>query len=456
MRIEKVEARHTGVNSVTDCSSPASRANKALSTSELSVLTVSRLEFAGVCDKTRCHTGYFEYVLDDHGHILVRWDPSLADQPFTVSCSRKLELPIDTFNPSPRVMNRLVSRIVGPYVYTYNKSSSTVTVTPRRDLDGIGFILKNGKLCEVPINEAIRFRLHDGNGGPRLQKGVKLIEMQVSDEVVAVRASNNIMYLYKPGIKPRKRWVKWRETVGFLKPGAVRFPKDMRDWALGVSTQAKPAQRRGLEFINPWTDLNSYYGKEDNKTAFASTITIGVLFGDGRTIRIWDTGLPPDWHRGFITPDHGNFLGEKIAQAGSTWIIYGHERDGMPGLYSRMYDYEIFGACIGMQHAFANQSIAADRGKMVHDLGEAVREIPLAGWNKIAFPRLGGSAVITDRMSIHCCGEGDDAREIRIEGKNAHGRVGYYFKKINDSWWRFKATPDQCLHGQIIDVGVDR
>ncbi|HXW53991.1 MAG TPA: hypothetical protein VEL47_07790, partial [Myxococcota bacterium] len=231
------------------------------------------------------------------------------------------------------------------------------------------------------------------------------------------------------------------------------LPASIRDWALGVSAHAKPPQRRGLDFINPWTDLNSYYGDDANKIAFASTITLGALLEDGRVIRIWDTGLPPDLHRGFITPDHGNFLGEKIAQAGSTWLLFGYEKDGTPGLYYRMYDYEMCGACIGMQHSFDETLVQDYVASRVHDPGEAVRKIPVAGWEKIDFPKLIGRAVITDRMSIHSCGEGNE-REIRLEGKNPHGSVGYYYKLLSDNSWRFKATSDENVKGSIIRVGT--
>lgn len=47
-------------------------------------------------------------------------------------------------------------------------------------------------------------------------------------------------------------------------------------------------------------------------------------------------------------------------------------------------------------------------------------------------------AQITKNISIVQMGEGNDAREIRIEGWNVNGVKGYYYKMVDDNDWQFK------------------
>ncbi len=418
-----------------------------------SYLQPSKLSFENINDKKNVHTGYFQYRVGEDGRIYCRWDPVLAKEPFRVSCSNRLELPMRAFDAKPWMLQSLLSRIVGPYKFKYEAATSTVLVTPRKDLDKIGFILKRGKLVEVPLEKAVQWHLHDRSGGPKLPSGVTIEEIQVANEAIFARGSDNIMYFYSPGVKRVGERVKWG-SYGFFDKGTLTFPKTMRDWTAGASVQMKPWQRRGLHFTNPYTDVDSYYGDGTSKIAHGVTITLGVIPAHGHTIQDWDTGLPPDLHRGFLTPDRGRVQARRVAQAGSVWLVLGYDRYGMPGLYKRTRNYETHGACIGMKHSCEPKEAAPDSTQVIIDLGDAVRTIPLEGWSQIAFPHLEGLACITDRMSVHCTGEGDAAREIRLEGRDESGRIGFYFKTLHQSWWSFRVTSAPALCGQTIDVNT--
>jgi hypothetical protein len=419
-----------------------------------SYVPTSKLSFYGVSDKKHGHTGYFEYRLDESGRIWCRWDPVLAKKPFAISCSNKVEFPIRAFDAGPGWMKRTFDHIVAPYTYVFDEKSGTVIATPRSDLEGKGFILRNGKLVEVPLEEAQTWHLHDGTGGPKLPKGVSIVEFEVQNELLCARGSDGLMYLYHPGLYRYERNVYWTVKNGFRDAGPVRFPEGLKDWTMGVSTQVKPAQRRSLEFMNPWTDIDSYYGQGNQKIANAATITLGVIKDDGRSLHIWDTGLPYDLHRGFLTPDNGRVQAEKVAQKASTWVIFGYDRNGLPCLFRRLLNYENFGACIGMEHSLDPEACSLAPEQCVQDVGSAVRPIPMQGWLPIAFPDLHGQALITDAFSVHCTGEGDAARELRFEGRNAAGDAGYYYKGIEDSYWRFRVDANILPVGKRIEVGV--
>jgi hypothetical protein len=417
-------------------------------------LPASKLSFGGVSNKKNCHTGYFQYRVGEDGRIYCRWDPVIAREPFRISCSNRRELPWRLLDGSPREIQKLLSRIVGPYTFLYEASTSTVLVTPRADLDNKGFVLRNGKLVEVPIAQATQWHLHDGTGGPKLAGGVKIEEIQVANETIFARGSDNLMYLYSPGVKRRDRKAIWETCYGFFDKGIIRFPENMRDWASGVSVQMKPWQRRGLHFTNPWTDADSYFGQGDYKIAQGATITLGVIPEHGRTVQLWDTGLPSDLHRGFLTPERGRFLAEKVGQAGSVWVVLGYDSDGFPAMYWRKENYEGSGACIGMEHACNSAENVQAPSPCVRDLGEAIRLIPDPGWSKIEFPKLTHPAVITDLFSVHCTGEGETTREIRFEGKNGKNEIGFYFMGLNETSWHFKRTEETRLLGNLVRLGI--
>jgi hypothetical protein len=59
---------------------------------------------------------------------------------------------------------------------------------------------------------------------------------------------------------------------------------------------------------------------------------------------------------------------------------------------------------------------------------------------------LEGKAAITKHITVIQTGEGNNAREIRVEGLNAEGKSGYYYKKVDEQNWHFEKTM------QVIDT----
>lgn len=398
--------------------------------------TLTSPETFGVTDKRRGHTGYFEYKLDDQGRIWMRYAPILATKAF--------EIPV-TAPPSAVELKARFERVAGPYTYVYEEARRVIVVTPKPDAVTRGFMLRGGRLVETDRNLAMQWQMHDGSGGPRLPKGVKIEGIQVSGEIIAARGSDGILYLYKPTVPDAELPVKWSSDNGTPFGGALRFPK-ARDWAFGLSIGVKPSQRPTLELMNPYTDIDNYYeGADGGKIFYGFTATLGVITDSGREIRYWDTGLPADFQRGFLTPHRGRVVGEKLAQAGSTWLLYGQD-NGKPGLWVKDYDHEMLGSCPGLRYVFDPPK--SDKGR-IYDLADAQRYVPLPPWRPIDFPALEGDAILTDRISIHSTGQGNQAREIVIEGKDAAGSPGYYRRLLGDKDWTFVGT-GETLAGETI------
>lgn len=384
-------------------------------------------ESFGLTDKKRGRTGYFEYQLDDQGRIWTRYAPILAPKPF--------EIPV-TEHPDAAQLKTRFEKLAGPYTYAYDETRRIILVTPKPDAAAKGFMLRGGRLAEVDRETAAQWRLHDGSGGPKLPKGVKIVGIQVSGEIIAARGSDDVIYLYKPTVPDAELPAKWSSDNGMPFGGELRLPK-ARDWAFGLSIGVKPSERPTLEFMNPYTDIDNYYaGADGGKAFYGFTATVGILAENGREIRYWDTGLPADFQRGFLTPYRGRVVGEKLAQAGSTWLLYGTD-GGAPGLWVKGYDHEMLGSTPGLRFVF--DSPDNDKSQ-IYDLAEAQRYVPLPPWRRIDLPALGGNAVLTDRISIHLTGQGNEAREITIEGQDAAGIPGYYRKLLSGKEWTFVTT----------------
>ncbi|MHC9542612.1 MAG: hypothetical protein AB9903_24140 [Vulcanimicrobiota bacterium] len=374
--------------------------------------------------KTEASTGYFDYALKD-GKLWMKWNPTLPEASFTIPV---VEV------PDEKQVDAMLAEGAGPYDYSYDRQKNQIVVTPRPDADKLGFKMSSGRLVPTDPKEARVWHLHDGVGGPALPPDEHIVEIQVTSEFVEARTNKNKMYSYDP-TKPDP--VEWKAEKGCPFGGDVHLPEEIKDWTLGMSVAVKP-DRTCIKAVNPYTDINSYF--EDSagrKGAFGFTATTGVLYKGGHEIRYRDTGLPADFARGFLTPHHGSFTAEKLAQAGSTWLVYGYEPDGTPGLYARMYDYEVNGNCPGKRYTYEDVPFSRD---LVYSLNDMVERLPEPGWNHVLFPELSGQALVTDRIDILTTGSGDQEREIRIEGGDNAGATGFYHRKLADKGWQFTPT----------------
>ncbi|MGI5843451.1 MAG: hypothetical protein ACOX9B_04650 [Candidatus Xenobium sp.] len=388
---------------------------------------------------TQARSGYFHYALKD-GKVWTRWDPILPQGPVAVRCGEPM---------TEEGVQSVLKDASGPYSFTYESEGNQFVATPLPDAAERGFKMIDGRLVPAPLEEAGEWHLHEGLGGPVLLPGEHAVEIQVAGDFIEVRTNTNKMYSYDP-TKPSP--VAWKAEAGCPFGGEIQLPEGIRDWTFGEAVAVKP-MRNCLKSMNPFTDIVGYFeDSQGNKGDFGFTATTGVLTGDGREIRYRDTGLPADFARGFLTPHHGRFTGEKLAAAGATWLLYGREPDGRPGLYARMYDYEINGDCPGRHYSYDHSEVSALDLDKVYSLSEQIQTLPTPGWARIPFPPLTGQAMLTDHIDIRLTGQGNAAREVRLAGRDAEGNTGYYHKGLSDAEWNFTRVPGPLL-GETIPVG---
>jgi hypothetical protein len=249
-------------------------------------------------------------------------------------------------------------------------------------------------------------------------------------------------YLWKP--TDLKDEPHWEEDVGAPFTGALRSVIGARDWTFSFSSA--PSSDKILR-MDPH-NLDWYWEDVDgNKSEFGITATVYSLDHDGQTIRYWDTGLPNSFSRGFVTPDGGRFIAERLIASGSTILVI----DAVGRMFTRMYDYEINTALPGVKVTY----VRAHRTDDVLSLLGSVRTLPLPDWREQERIPLSGVAVVTRDISMHITGRGNAARELRVRGSDAAGRSGYWHKAIFDAQWEFTVTDEGFDEAEVIrDYGA--
>ena len=311
--------------------------------------------------------------------------------------------------------------------------------------------LKDGKVWIKP-NESTtgikgEWKLFDGTGVPSgkdvpsFKHGDKIVEFSTDGTMIVAVSNTGRFYLWQPTIKENTTW---EEVTGAPFEDALYLPKN-KTWSFGFSVLRAPWKR-----LTPMHDIVTYWEDIDgNKTQFGLTATIYVVSPDGQKIYFTDTGLPTTFNRAFTSPERGAFIIENISAAASTVFVINETGK----MYTRMCDAEIQGGGPALKFTYK-------RGKRTKDdeivpIMEATRSLPLPDWRQLepiseVLDDPMKQVAITRNITIIQTGEGNAARELRIQGRNSAGQYGYYFKKIFDSSWNFKITNEHFSDEIII------
>lgn len=275
-----------------------------------------------------------------------------------------------------------------------------------------------------------------GDNRPLLSKDETITEISVASEILAAVTDQDRLFIYKPTVLERP--ITWSSKEGAPFPGEVYLPTDRRAWSFSCSVRDKAIRR--VDFMDPKDRVMYYSDQNGTKFDFGFTATLYVLLGDGQRIVYWDTGLAPSFSRGFLTPLKGATQGQSLSAAGSTIFVSVVDSSNKLRFFTRMYDYEINGACPGLTYTFKTQ-LDQDLPELPFALGFGQRKIPLEGWREHLTD--GITKYLSSQVSIHLRGQGNDARELRIQGVNAEGKNGYYYKQMSEKDWQF--SPDDRL-----------
>ena len=307
------------------------------------------------------------------------------------------------------------------YEYYYGLKDGKIWIKPNESTTGIKgeWELFNG--TGVPSGKDVPSFRHDD----------KIVEFSTDGTMIVAVSNTGRFYLWQPTLQENTTWA---EEIGAPFTDALYLPKN-KTWSFAFSVLRAPWKR-----LTPMHDIVTYWEDIDgNKTQFGLTATIYVVAPDGQKIYFTDTGLPATFNRAFTSPERGAFIIENMSAAASTIFVINETGK----MYTRMYDAEIEGGGPALKFTY-------QRGKRTKDseivpIMEAMRSLPLPDWReqepiREALDDRMKQAAITRNITILQTGEGNAARELRVQGRNSAGQYGYYFKKIFDPSWNFKIT----------------
>jgi hypothetical protein len=312
------------------------------------------------------------------------------------------------------------------------------------------YALKDGKIWIKP-NESTtgikgEWKLFDSTGTPfgkdvpSFKPDDKIVGFSTDGTMIVAVSNNGRFYFWQPTLEEKTTWA---EEIGSPFSDSLYLPKN-KLWSFSFSILRAPWKR-----LTPMHDIVTYWEDIDgNKTQFGLTATIYAVDPAGQKIYFTDTGLPATFNRAFTSPGRGAFIIENMSSAASTIFVINETGK----MYTRMIDAEIEGGGPALMFTYK-------RGKRTKDdeivpIMDALRSLPLPDWREqepikeVLDDRM-KQAVITKNITILQTGEGNAARELRVQGRNRSGKYGYYFKKIFDPSWNFKIT-NEYFNNKII------
>jgi len=297
------------------------------------------------------------------------------------------------------------------------------------------FALKDGRIFYRPNTETTG---KNGDWKPFLKTGLpdnkKIENYPVPSGIIAIHADADELValsdegrfywlrLEKGSSWQRKVWNHlwgWPEAEALFLRGRAAHP---RVWAIG---------RRNKDVL--------YHEDIDGNQHHYGTMgitTLYVLTANGREICFTDSGLPADFSHTITLPDRGKYLAESMSVSASTIFVINAEGK----MYTRLVDFDT----IGSDPMFFKYSYYREKRQESGkdwDSNFTVWSLPAEDWRKQPDIKLDGQARISSLITILQNGHGNAARELRVAGKNAAGRTGYFHKMIFDDRWRFTEYP---------------
>lgn len=298
------------------------------------------------------------------------------------------------------------------------------------------YAISDGKLWFKPIDKPdAKWQLFYYDGLP---KGRNAIEISADGANLAVldnkrnvhykkvldEKRKNGQYSYKD-ITAKDNWVdRWftlpvaEKLFHIFAKKRIRIPDDAQSWAIS---------HRGL-YNNYWEDT-----KKVKHPEFSMVTTLYVLRKNSRYIEYSDPWLPGKFTHKIECPKDPDFIPDKFSASGSTLFLRGTKTiknaDGTETkktqYYTRIADWDTLGLNPFLKYLWGQKAPPEDWALQP--------DIPIEG----------PLASTSDNFTIMQTGEGNAARELRVEGIDSNGIQGYYHKMIDEkdpNAWKFVKT----------------
>ncbi len=210
--------------------------------------------------------------------------------------------------------------------------------------------------------------------------------------------------------------------------------KDKRSWSMG---------RRNSDVM--WSEDADgnvhHYGT-------MGTSTIYILGPDGQDIHYTDNGLPTDFSHHVCGPKRGSFVAENLQASASTLFVINRAGE----MYTQMNDFDLNGGTsIFIRYSYAALARRPQEKGTDFQTHLTPWKLPLQDWRKQPVIPLTGQARLSTSITILQTGTGNAARELRVAGQNAAGKMGFWFKKIEEPRWDFKPVALQIAASTWVD-----
>ena len=226
----------------------------------------------------------------------------------------------------------------------------------------------------------------------------------------------------------------WMFGWGQAKDLPVYFPVHLTDnlgWSLGRITAAGVGYKEGPD------DRIFEWGP-----AAVSMETMVWLSKDGKTIYYLDSGTPPEIVHFVEPPLRGRWSGVSINAAASTIMLL----DRFGAVQTKIADFDLLGSTPTHPYCYFEECDDEPFYK-AGDIRSGMADIrlPSEGWmvhEPVVDPAdWSEDTWISDRITILQTGKGNAERELRIVGEK-EGVRGYYYKKLSEDSWSFRAAPE--------------
>lgn len=233
----------------------------------------------------------------------------------------------------------------------------------------------------------------------------------------------------------------WTDVFGLPSPVLVeqerlKLPENTAHWALSIR----------YKNVLYYEDI---LGNQFNWGAAGCT-TFFALDRDGQQIRQGDPWFPPDFSRQMCGPKRGAVVAANLSSSASTTFLI--SKTG--ALYTRFYDYDSNGGTPFFRYRYGD----APRHKVPGSdpaSEQEIRALPPEDWKEEPRIEPVGQTHITRNIVILQTGQGNHARELRVQGIDAQGRSGYFFKALDADVWQFRETGEPVLVTDLLPNEFD-
>lgn len=225
----------------------------------------------------------------------------------------------------------------------------------------------------------------------------------------------------------------WQGGFGRPVPTTLQLPEGSLAWAIS---------QRGME-NQYFTDIGGNRHPTNIGCDGLNILAKAARQGEAPALYLTDNWSIPNVTAFRIPlPARNRFMAEAFdVSAAQIFVI---QDSGV--MYTKLADYDIMGFDTLIYYSYENVTHAQPNSTQ-SDVNPYV--LPTWPWQRQ--PLIPASlGKITSRVTVVQTGEGNDTRELRVEGVDSNGTPGYFTKTIRDSLWRFQQVNNASVSGPFL------